>query len=169
MSSKFISLKKLLRLVILAFLIILGTYIGIRPNTNTIVESEPLEVKNGNIDINGTWLILDNKQHNDDIKRLTKQTIVIDNNQIIIGNRYCQRLSIEKSKADSYLERFGLRGDINNNAEALYWTTNCNNAGNPFVKSEGPQGLVILDKRYVFLLYLGGQEQHLLQLLKSLK
>ena len=114
--------------------------------------------------VNGTWSVaknLDAKNQN----VFVENVISIDEHRITINEFNCQRISVEEVDAVSFINKFKLQGKLNKgDNEAKFWTTNCNDAGNVFIKSEGVQGFVILNNKYFFVLYLKNEKHHLFQL-----
>ena len=117
--------------------------------------AEPNQRKkaDGSLDISGVWEIKSLFSNASTTSDLVGQTIQIYDDLIYQSDVVCRILATEVQEANALIETFHLKGDFGPSPKVKKLTTNCNDAGNPFVKSDGFQSIFVLNETFLLVYF----------------
>lgn len=117
--------------------------------------AEPNQRKkaDGSLDISGVWEIKSLFSNASTTSDLVGQTIQIYDDLIYQSDVVCRILATEVQETNALVETFNLKGDFGKSPKVKKLTTNCNDAGNPFIKSDGFQSIFVLNETFLFVYF----------------
>ena len=155
-------------LIVTSLIICALVYLAIPRQDNELIDGLKLNSPNQELNTNGMWkLVKIFGQHKDEVIHLKNSLIEINDNIIKVGHRFCEKLSTEIDTAETFINEFNLHSSLNGSEKTKVWLTNCNNAGNLFVRSNGLQSFVIIDEKFFFVLHRSSGGLSLIQLVKE--
>ena len=107
----------------------------------------------GSLDISGVWEIKSLFSKGSATSDLVGQTVQIYDDLIYQSDVVCRILATEVQETDALIKTFNLKGDFGQSPKVKKLTTNCNDAGNPFVTSDGFQSIFVLNETFLLVYF----------------